>query len=416
MPDARIEKSIMNLLNNIRELAQSNPQTALVLAGMIFTLVVWVFSLLFLIAAILFYILFLWHWIPQADGGLGGYCERKVNKALVKIVRKKVNKALAKEQAARDKADFGYSAKTGEKNPLERQATLPTIPNVAASGGDKLPEMPTLQRTDTFSTLPPYVSRPASPGSFELNNMDQKRPIPNRSGTMSSSTTYSSHAPLAYSGADMGTSSPLSPAPTLPSIDFNSNYGAPPLRSNTSNSQRSFSRPGLGHLQTNSNSSLGHQAYGSQSSIPVRYTETPSNYGSESMAYPPSVRSPTARPMDGYNRPPMPPGGNGYPLRSPTTGPGSDRFSPMDGRSSPAPSTYSSRSGLPSNPTPRPTNPSGYQPFQPSRSATGPLPVRTPQPGPPTRNMTTGDYYSRQQPSQGSGYGHDYDIESQRRY
>ncbi|PKS11483.1 hypothetical protein jhhlp_003247 [Lomentospora prolificans] len=411
-----IDRSLVILWNNITFLAQDNPQTALVLAGMIFTLIIWVFSLLFLIAAILFYILFLWHWIPQADGGLAGYCERKVNKALVKIVTKKVNKALAKEQAAWQKADFKNAKKLGEKGPLERQATLPTLPNVGGPGGDKLPEMPTLQRSETFSTLPPYVSRPGTPGSFELNNMDQKRPLPNRSGTMSSSTTYSSRAPLAASGADMGASSPLSPAPTLPSIDFGNSYGPPALRPNTSNSQRSFSRPGPGHMQNGSNASFGHQPYGSQSSIPARYTETPSNYGGESMPYPTPVRSPTARTMDSYNRPPMPQGTNGYPLRSPTAGPGSDRFSPMDGRASPAPSAYSSRSGpgLPTNPTPRPLNPSGYQAFQPSRSVTGPLPVRTPQPPQPTRNMTTGDYHPRQQPSQGSGYGYDYDVESQR--
>jgi hypothetical protein len=391
-------------------------QQALILGGMTFTLIIWIFSLFFLIAAILFYILFLWHWIPQADGGLGGYCERKVNKALVKIVTKKVNKALAKEQTARQKAEYKMAMKLGEKAPLERQATLPTLPDVGGPGGDKLPEMPTLQRSETFSTLPAYASRPGTAGSFELNNMDQKRPLPNRSGTMSSSTTYSSRAPLVGSASEMGTSSPRSPAPTIPSIDFNNSYGPPPLRPNTSNSQRSFSRPNPGHMPNGSNSSFGHQPYDSQSSMPARYTETPANYSEAVPPFPPPSRSPTARTMDSYNgRPLMPQGSNGYPVRSPTTGPNADRFSPMDGRASPAPSTYSSRNGpgLPANPTPRPFNPSGVQAYQPTRSATGPLPARTPQ-QPPTRNMTTGDYYSRQQPSQGSAYGYDYDVESQR--
>ncbi|CAI4219968.1 unnamed protein product [Parascedosporium putredinis] len=303
VPDARIEKSIMNLLNNIRELAQSNPQTALVLAGMIFTLVIW------------------------ADGGLGGYCERKVNKALVKIVRKKVNKALAKEQAARDKADFGYSVKTGEKNPLERQATLPTIPNVAASGGDKLPEMPTLQRTDTFSTLPPYVSRPASPGSFELNNMDQKRPIPNRSGTMSSSTTYSSHAPwpiaeLTWAHLALFPRHPLSLPLTLTAT-------MEPRRFGRIRPTRNEASPGQGLPR----------------SIDVFQPQRP----------PVKSHTKTHKPL-GLSALPAEPKRNRAPSRQDT-------------------------------------------------------PTGTAHP-----QHDDGDYYSRQQPSQGSGYGYDYDVESQRRY
>jgi len=417
-----VDRSIMGFFQNIQALAQQNYQQALVLAGMAFTFVVWAFSLLFLIFAIFFYLVFLWHWIPRADGGLGGYCERKVNKALVKIVTKKVNKALQKEQTERFKAEQKMSKKTGEKAPFERQATLPTIPNIGRGGEDRLPEMPMLARTDTISTLPPYASRPGTPGSIELSSMDQKRPLPSRTGTMSSSTTYSSRAPLVNGASDMG-NSPLSPAQSVPSVDMN-NY--PPMRPGTSASQQSYSRSNLGHMPSNSSSSYSANRRPSDPNFfgSGRYTETPAN-ASTGMPFPPPVRSPTAGSVGGYNRPPLPQ--NSFPRPSPTTRSHFDSFSGSDGRASPAVSTYSSRNGpgLPRNPAPGPMNsPGPYQAYQPSRSVTNPVPPRGPQ-NPPMRNMTapmpqrqpTGDYFPQQQGPQGSysyDYDYDYDSENQR--
>ncbi|SPO04956.1 uncharacterized protein DNG_07641 [Cephalotrichum gorgonifer] len=396
-----IDRSLVNFWETIQKLAEENLQQVVILLGMAFTLIIWAFSALFLIMAILFYVLFLWHWIPQADGGLGGYCERKVNKALVKIVTKKVNKALAREQEERMKAEYKSERKgPGEKPSLGRQATLPTIPDLGPGlGGDKLPEMPSLSRADTFSSLPPYASRPGTPGSIELNAMDQKRPVPSRAGT-TTSNPYSSRAGLMASASEMGTSSPLSPAQSMPSIDF-SQYGQTSLRTNSPSVQGSFSRPNP------SNPSLSHQPSNSSSSFGARYTETPSNYGA--MPFPPPSRSPSARP-DGYGNPGPLPQSNSFSARSATSrSNGGGPFSPVDGRGSPAPSMYSTRSGpaLPRNPNP------GYQP---ARSATGPAPYRPQQQQQqPTRNMTS-DYYGGQQGSQGSGNGYDYDYdpESQR--
>ncbi|GJC96478.1 pheromone-regulated membrane protein [Colletotrichum higginsianum] len=155
--EASVEGSLLGFFDKIKSLATEDYQQALILSGMLFTLVIWVFSALYLIMAVFFYVFFLFHWIPKADGGLSGYCERKVTKALMKIVTAKVNKALARQEESKRKA----AKKNGEKLPLERQATLPTLPNVGDP--DKLAEMPMFGRSDTFATLPAYESRPGTP-------------------------------------------------------------------------------------------------------------------------------------------------------------------------------------------------------------------------------------------------------------
>ncbi|KAF6818551.1 vacuolar membrane protein [Colletotrichum plurivorum] len=462
--EASVEGSLLGFFEKIRQLATEDYQQALILSGMLFTLVIWVFSVLYLIIAVLFYVFFLFHWIPRADGGLSGYCERKVNKALTKIVTAKVNKALAKQDADRKKAELRAAKKNGEMLPPERQATLPTIPNVGDP--DKLAEMPMMKRSDTFATLPAYESRPGTPGSIELGAMDQKRPVPSRMGTTVSSTTsystasYSSRAPLVGAAADMGYQRSASPAPSLPPLDLN-NY-PPPVRPGTSNSQRSF-RPQLSHVHTNSQNSLRG------------ITESPAAYSPDTMPpFPPPVRSPTARTMDSYGSGPGPrpqnpyqgsratpaprgtyddyssqPGGRGtydeYPSQPNGRGTFDDYSSQSNGRASPAPSMFSTRSAapMPRGPTPLGNGSSyqAYQPYQPSRSVTGPMPPRGP-PNAPTRNMTAPvpprpqeDFFARpgtsqsqrppprsatsqsqRPPPRNPGYGYDYndDVGAQR--
>lgn len=374
--ETAFDKSFTGFFKNIEKLANDDYQQVIILSAMAFTLVIWAFSFIFLILAIFFYVFFLWHWIPRADGGLTGYCERKVNDSLVKIVTERVNKALAKEQQSRLKAEARAARGTGEKPSLGRQATLPTIPDVGPMGDDKLPEMPSLQRAETFATLPPYVSRPGTPGGgIELGAMEQKRPVPSRAGT-GASQPYSTRAGLVANASDMGTSNPLSPAPSLP--DF-SRYGSPRPSS-----------PGAGYSR--GPQPLRHQM--STSSGAPRYTETPATY---EMPYPAPSRAPSTRP-DGYpSLPAVPQDG---------------RFSPFspEGRSSPAPRNpgYPGGAG------------GGFQAYQPSRSATGPAPYGTQrqqqQQQQPARNMTDGGYYGRHQPSEGEGFGFDYDVESQRRW
>ncbi|KAF7858941.1 hypothetical protein EAF04_008982 [Stromatinia cepivora] len=227
-----VGNDLLTFFKNVGILAEQQHQQAVILSGMIFTLVVWIFSALSLILAIIFYLLFLWHYIPNHDGGLTGYCERKINGRLTKIVSAKVNKAIEEEERKRRKA-VQKAAKKGEKV-TGHQATLPTL--FDSKNDDKLPDMPMLNRADTMATLPQYTSRPGTPSSnipqtasFELEKMDQKRPLPPRSITESS---YASNAPLVNNASDMGR------LPDLPPLDTDMQFPGP-QRANTAGSQGS---------------------------------------------------------------------------------------------------------------------------------------------------------------------------------
>lgn len=213
---------------------------ATILSGMMFTLLIWVFAFLFLVIGVLFHIFFLWHWIPKGDGGLHGYCERKINKRLMKIVSKKMNKALMKEEERQKKAN-AKALKAGAAPSVSRQATLPQF--LDETTDDKLPEMPSMTRTNTMTTLPQYQPRASSP-SIELNSMDQKRPYgPQRTGTTTTvssgyaASVSSGRTPLVGAAAQMGRST--SPVPSLPTLPPNTAYGNyPPPRPPTANSMR----------------------------------------------------------------------------------------------------------------------------------------------------------------------------------
>jgi hypothetical protein len=231
-----VGEGFVQFFQKIGILASQNHQQAVILSGMLFTLVIWVFGFISLILAVLFFVFFLWHYIPNADGGLSGYCERKINSRLAEIVSVKVNKALEEEERKRRKADQ-KALRNGEKPAFGRQATLPTLFDAKE---DKLPNMPMLNRNDTTPTLPLYSSRPGTPSSavpaFEMDDLDKRRPFASRTGTGNS---YTSNAPLLSNASDMSyerSGSPISPLPPL-----NTN-GMPmgPQRSMTNNSAASW--------------------------------------------------------------------------------------------------------------------------------------------------------------------------------
>ena len=275
-----VGNTLLDFFGKIRDLAEENAQEALILSGMIFTLVIWVFSFLSLLLAFCFFIFFLWGYIPRSDGGLSGYCSRKINKRLMQIVSTKVNTALEEEERRRKRAEFKAAQKAGVNPPTQLTATIPNI-----GLDDKLARAPTLptttsggnsfmlQRNDTMATLPPYTSRPgtSASNSFELSNMDQKPPVPRpmpptRSGTMASMSSmtnapqkgnFSTRAPLLNYAAEPGRSA--SPAPSLPRMqemeDGNNgvpgyingnNYGPSLARPGTAASVRSFGPGGPG--------------------------------------------------------------------------------------------------------------------------------------------------------------------------
>lgn len=396
---------------------------------MVFTLVIWVFGALSLILATLFYIFFLWHYIPNADGGLLGYCERKVSKRLSKIVSVKVNKAIAKEEERRLRAD-AKALKKGEKPAPGRQATLPVFLD-SKSSDDKLPQMPVLNRNDTMTTLPLYSSRPGTPSdqpqmpAFELDELGRKRPFPNRTVTDDSTASYASNAPLIGNASDMGYGRSGSPAPSVPSLPpLDTNRYPGPQRTMTGNTNNSQFRgsPGpprmpsamgdRGYTQSPVSyndgrgplgpprmpSAMADRAY---SESPVSYTDgrgTPSSQTSVNTFGRPmpqavaDLRSntPSGPPPSMGRRTPFDP----YNGSNPSPAPPSDygRNSPAPGRSSPAPGRNS--------PAPPP---GAYQPFNPNLRSASAAPTSNPnnpnQAPAPYRNMTDPDYFGRQAPA-----------------
>jgi hypothetical protein len=238
---------IIQFFVNVGVLADSNKEQAVILFGMLWTLLIWVISVLQLIIAVILYLVFLWHHIPSADGSLTKYCRRKINARLERIVKAKVDKAIAKENAIRVR-----QAKEGGSD-YKRQ---PTLPDLGVNGGDGLPA---LSRQTTMTTLPEYSSRPQTERNSDeslptrepmLPNLNNQRPgPPERStthGSAASWQSYDSNAPLMNEAGVMG----YSDRPQSPASGWGSRPG-PPGRSMTGmsgmsqSSQRPFS-PGPG--------------------------------------------------------------------------------------------------------------------------------------------------------------------------
>jgi hypothetical protein len=380
-----VGSSILTFFKNIGILADEEHQQAVILSGMVFTLVIWIFGALSLITAMIFYLLFLWHYIPNADGGLSGYCERKINGRLSKIVSVKVNKALEDEERKRIKAD-AKAAKKGEKPQFGRQATLPTLFDQKTD--DKLPNMPMLNRNDTMATLPVYSSRPGTPSGqptlpgFELDQLDQKRPFPSRNVTGSSAmsnASYASNAPLIGNASDMGYGRSASPAPSLPPLDTNG-FPTAPQRTMTANSNNSQWNRGPPSGPQRMPSATGDRGY---TQSPVSYTE---NQNPQSATDP---YRPSPRPVGDFRS------------NTPMGAPSMSRRTPVDqnypnGRQSPAPgpsSNYGRNSPAPSNRGPVSPTAGGYQNYNPrgapsSLRSASTAPTLKQGPGPQYRNIT----------------------------
>ncbi len=238
---------VVQFFVNVQILANKDREQAAILFGMLFTLIIWVFSALSLVLAVLFYVLYLWHHIR--DGSLSRYCRRKIDTRLHKIVMKRVNKALAKDSKTR--------AKQGTKGPkagdyqadLKLQPTLPVLDTAGAQQSTKISRQAT--ETDTSSlgsrTLTDFVGpEPTVPNVF----LDPRRPEPpSRSATQSSyrsNGSYESNAPLLSSAGEMGYNGNGPPGPRGAPSGMDSEVRTfhsarpPPSRSTTGSTQRSF--------------------------------------------------------------------------------------------------------------------------------------------------------------------------------
>ncbi|CAI7640382.1 unnamed protein product [Penicillium discolor] len=208
--------SAAQFFKNVKILAEDNTLQAVVLFGMLFTLVIWVLSVLKLISAIVLYLIFLFHHIPAEDGTLSRYCRRKVGQRLKRITHRKNNKALAKGLKLQNRAPTQPSLATDSN---------PTLPSFAE---DKIPAVPSLSRSTTQTTLPPYSRSTSTAPTHNptLPNLDfDAKPTLARTGT--SSSAMSESASLTSNAAGMGYTPPDGQKPTLPTLP-----PVPPLPTN----------------------------------------------------------------------------------------------------------------------------------------------------------------------------------------
>ncbi|RDH21395.1 hypothetical protein M747DRAFT_235662 [Aspergillus niger ATCC 13496] len=342
------------LFYNIKMLAEDNTERAVVLIGMLFTLVIWVLSMLKLILAIVLYLIFLFHHIPSEDGSLKAYCKRKINTRLTRIVRRKVNKALAKGVALQDRKPT---------NPNMGLDKRPTLPSLGAGDDDKTPIVTTISRTTTQTTLPAYSSRPGTAAPDRkptLPDVGAFHDKPALSRTMTESSAYSDAASLSGSTAVSGYS-PLdrhgTPAPPVPPVPPLPKQGpapmprsqtprmpqhfnqAPPLAGYNSPMERSSPAPSMPRTQTPMSRSdftpaprlpgygpfetyqPHYDSYGPPSSTPFRSYSPAIDPNTRSLtpasAFPGDRAAPrTFSPFSQHGAAPYPAQENEYPLRS----------------------------------------------------------------------------------------------------
>ena len=276
--------------------------------------------------ALVLYLFFLWHHIHNET--LNGFCRRKIETRLERIVKAKTEKIWAMQQAKRAKQDAKNGGRTSPGSDVQsdqksefaepqRQPTLPALDDSPPKAGD-------LTRTASMATLPPYTSKPGTPIDGNPPPLPRQPTLPDfgrpgppsRSFTSStgiSNASYGSSTNLLNGAEPMGYSDPrpMSPAGSYPGKP--APYGSRP---GTSNSNRSYGPP----------------------------LNTPSN----DPRFPPPARTNTAFSSTTGRNSPMTPTSQDY-LMSPelsrpgTTGPG-QRRSPL------SPLTpYGDRTGTPSS-------------------------------------------------------------------
>ena len=241
---------VVQFFVNVQILANKDKEQAAILFGMLFTLIIWVFSALSLVLAVLFYVLYLWHHIR--DGSLSRYCRRKIDTRLHKIVMKKVNKALAKDSNTRVKQGIKGS-KLGNFQPnVKLQPTLPVLDTAGTPNIAPISRQTTQMDSSSLDsrTLTDFVGpEPTVPNVLPYTRRPEP---PSRSVTQASfrsNGSYESNAPLLSSAGEMGydgNSHPIARgAPSRMDSEVRTLHSArpPPNRSFTGNSQstqRSF--------------------------------------------------------------------------------------------------------------------------------------------------------------------------------
>ncbi|KAL9583398.1 MAG: hypothetical protein Q9212_002728 [Teloschistes hypoglaucus] len=308
---------------NLRILAEHNREQAAILFGMLFTLIIWVFSVMSLLLACIFYITFLWHHIPARDGSLKRYCRRKIDTRLSKIVSKKIEKAIARDERLRAVG----AAKGFNGNKPAQIKRQPTIPVVEGDEDSFTPAAYSRQTTQTtFSShlsqhhnRSPNLHREATIPNIE--SRDDGPEGPSRSTTQSSVRSYDSYgsdAPLLHAAGPMGHGPPpparsfSRPLPSRSASGQSSAYDRPPIsRKPTAGSQSSYNtaypfRPPPGRMSSNG-PRKGPSRHNSENSSYARSMQFASHNSTSPTTYEARSHTPTDSPAQAFELRPQPP-------------------------------------------------------------------------------------------------------------
>ena len=417
---------VVQFFVNIRILADQDKEQAAILFGMLYTLIIWIFSALSLILAFLFYILFLWHHIPSADGSLSKYCRRKIEKRLNRIVRETVDTALAKADKKRAANDLAKPGVAGTAlSEVKRQPTLPILDEGSGVGA-----FPNTNEKATQNGFAPFQPRPGSRNTIRPSTpLSQeptvpnvlppaKRPgLPSRQTTQSSvnsNTSYTSDAPLMGQAAEMGyggqggSRSASRNNVNRMNSDFSASSHRPtPERnfSNQSHNTQHSQNPRMGPPRRQNTDMSASTAYSSRSQS--RPPISNSSSFAVSSRRPVQTPPPDRRPIQEYEMQPPP---LGSPLNNrPPPPPGPDAFVPYKPYNPGRPSAPVRNFTMPYTPPAPPIDYFGSSSNQPPRSGTAPVPqsggYEAYNPRPPPRGLPPRAASAGPRPTQGAGPG-----------
>lgn len=294
------QSPILQFFANIKTMIdKGDKRETIIYFTMLFSFAIWVIAALSLIISVVLYLLFLWHYVPNADGTLTRFCRRKMEDRLDRIVNKRARKT-AEEKEAKRKRDAERALRGGK---VRKQGFLDD-------------ETDSIRSVQTTTTLPPYPARSnttstLAPTPTTRTNEAQStwggRPIPSRTDTGFSTT---SNDPLLK---EAGAMSRVTPPPPVPQLDQHQDYfrDGPTARPPPGMAGRSYTDPTqqrgpLPPLNTHTNS----HTIGRDSPSTTLISPLPSDFSlPQDNPYPmhnPQTANPTFSPYDD---------------RAPTTGP-----------------------------------------------------------------------------------------------
>jgi hypothetical protein len=235
---------IIQFFLNIKALADENRTQAIILSSMTFTLFIWVISMILLILALLFYVFFLWGYIRNET--LTGFCRRKVETRLARIVKAKTDKIWERQRKKEEELANKGSKKGGSAHPgFGDLARAPTLPVFEDDGLPLKSSASFMSKAESEATLPRYTSQPTTPAddypsrkpslsSFRTASTGQQST--NGSLLGNAAPMGMSQAPISRPGtahSNRSYSSMRSNAPSVPPLRTPSNgpgFGPPPAR------------------------------------------------------------------------------------------------------------------------------------------------------------------------------------------